>query len=69
MAASALAGALEEIARRGGGVVESYPDEVGEGLKVSSSFLHNATLALFEQHGFERTRAIGKTRWVVRRVI
>ncbi len=69
VAAAALAGALEEITRLGGGVVESYPDDVGEGLKISSSFLHNATLALFEQHGFERTRAIGKTRWVVRRVI
>ena len=64
VAAAALAGALEEIERLGGGTVESYPDEVdGRG---SASFLHNGTVAMFEQQGFERTRPIGKTRWVVR---
>jgi GNAT superfamily N-acetyltransferase len=64
VAATALAGALEEIERLGGGTVESYPDEVdGRG---SASFLHNGTVAMFEQQGFARTRLIGKTRWVVR---
>ena len=33
--------------------MESFPEDV-EGRKVSGSFLHNATLALFEQQGFER---------------
>jgi GNAT superfamily N-acetyltransferase len=64
VASVALAGALEEIARLGGGVVEGYPEDV-EGRKVSSSFLHNSTVSLFERHGFERTRRIGKDRWVV----
>jgi GNAT superfamily N-acetyltransferase len=68
VADAALAGALEEIARLGGGVVESYPDDV-EGKSTSASFLHNGTLAMFERHGFERTRLIGKTRWVVRTVV
>lgn len=68
VASAALAGALKEIALLGGGSVESFPEDV-EGRKVSGSFLHNATLALFEQHGFERTRKIGKNRWVVRRVV
>jgi GNAT superfamily N-acetyltransferase len=68
IAAAALAGALKEIALLGGGTVESFPEDV-EGRKVSGSFLHNATLALFEQQGFERTRRIGKNRWVVRRVV
>ncbi len=68
IAAAALAGALKQIAALGGGVVESYPEDV-VGRKVSGSFLHNATLALFEQQGFERTRRIGKNRWVVRRVV
>ena len=68
MAAAGLAGALEEIARLGGGTVESYPDST-EDQSISSSFLHNGTLAMFEQQGFERTRRIGKTRWVVRRVV
>lgn len=68
IASAALAGALKEIALLGGGTVESFPEDV-EGRKVSRSFLHNATLALFEQQGFERMRRIGKNRWVVRRVV
>ena len=68
VADAALAGALDQIALLGGGTVESYPEDT-EGRKVSGSFLHNATLALFEQHGFLRTRRIGKNRWVVRREV
>jgi len=68
VAAAGLAGAIEEIARLGGGTVESYPDST-EDQTISSSFLHNGTLAMFEQQGFERTRQIGKTRWVVRRMV
>ena len=68
VATVALAGALAEITALGGGTVESYPEEV-EDRKVSASFLHNATLALFEQQGFERTRRIGKNRWVVRKSV
>jgi GNAT superfamily N-acetyltransferase len=68
VASVALAGALGEIARLGGGMVESYPDEV-EDRSVSASFLHNGTVAMFERQGFERTRRIGKSRWVVRKVL
>lgn len=68
VADAALAGALEEIARLGGGVVESYPEDTEE-RKVSGSFLYNATLGLFERHGFERTRPLGKTHWVVRKTV
>jgi GNAT superfamily N-acetyltransferase len=68
VAAVALAGALDEIARHGGGTVESFPEDV-EGRKVSGSFLHNATVAMFESQGFERIRLIGKNRWVVTRVV
>ena len=64
VAGAALAGAIDEIARLGGGLVESYPQDV-EGRKVSGTFLYNATVALFEQHGFERTRRIGKNHWLV----
>jgi GNAT superfamily N-acetyltransferase len=64
VAAAALAGALAEIARLGGGTVESYPEDV-EGRKVSRSFLHNATVSLFERHGFKRDRRVGKNRWVM----
>lgn len=66
VAEAALVGALGEIARLGGGVVESYPEDTAS-RTVSGSFLFNATAALFERHGFRRDRRIGKHRWVVRR--
>jgi ribosomal protein S18 acetylase RimI-like enzyme len=68
VASAALGGALHEIARLGGGTVESYPEDV-EVRSVSGSFLHNATVSMFEAHGFERTRQIGKNRWVVTTVV
>ena len=68
VAAAALAGALAEIARLGGGTVESYPEDA-DGRSVSGSFLHNGTVAMFESHGFERTRRLGKHHWVVTKVV
>ena len=64
VAAAALAGALREIARLGGGTVESSPEDVA-GRKVSNAFLYNATLAMFEEQGFARTRQLGKNNWLV----
>ena len=34
-----------------------------------ASFLHNGTVAMFEQHGFERTRQLGKHHWLVTRTV
>ena len=68
VARAALAGALAEIARLGGGTVESYPEEVLD-RKVSSSFLHNASAGMFESAGFERVRPLGKNHWLVSRVV
>ena len=68
VAVAALAGALNEIARLGGGVVESYPEELA-GRTVSSSFLHNGSVSMFEKQGFERARRIGKDHWVVTKVV
>jgi GNAT superfamily N-acetyltransferase len=68
VASSALEGALQQIALLGGGTVESYPERVDD-RSVSASFLHNGTVSMFEQHGFERTRPIGKHHWVVRTVV
>jgi GNAT superfamily N-acetyltransferase len=65
---AALEGALGEIARLGGGTVESYPEDV-TGRSVSRSFLHHSTVSLFERHGFDRTRQIGKHRWVVTKAV
>ena len=68
VALAALKGALQEIARQGGGTVESYPEEVA-GRSVSASFLHNGSISMFEHEGFERTRSIGKNHWVVTKVV
>ena len=65
---AALGGALELIAGLGGGVVESSPELIA-GRKVSASFLHNASVELFERHGFERIRRLGKHHWLVSRTV
>jgi len=64
VASTALAGALSEIERLGGGLVESYPEDTSD-RKVSSSFLYNSRLAMFEHQGFKRVRQLGKNHWVV----
>ncbi len=48
--------------------MESYPEDT-DGRKVSGPFLHNVTVAMFERHGFERQRQIGKYRFVVSRFV
>jgi GNAT superfamily N-acetyltransferase len=68
VADAALTGALAQIAGLGGGMVESYPEDTSD-RKVSGSFLNNGTLAMFERHGFTRTKQIGKHRWVVNQLI
>lgn len=68
VAARALEGALDQIARLGGGLVESYPEQV-EGRTTSGSFLYNATLSMFERQGFQRERQLGMTHWVVTKVV
>lgn len=68
IASIALEGALNEIARLGGGTVESYPQDV-EGQSTSGSFLYNTTVSIFERQGFQRTRRLGKNHWVVTKVI
>jgi GNAT superfamily N-acetyltransferase len=60
VAAAALRGALDLIAKAGGGVVEGYPREIAEGKKVSSSFLYSVTRTLFEEAGFTYERPKGK---------
>ena len=64
IASAALAGALTEIARLGGGIVESFP-EAADDRRVSAGFLHNATVSLFERHGFSKIRPLGKHHWLM----
>jgi len=68
VANAALGGALAEIARRGGGLVEGYPEETDD-RTLSGSFLHTGPMATFENHGFTRTRPIAPHRWVVTRTV
>jgi GNAT superfamily N-acetyltransferase len=68
VAAAALSGALREIARLGGGAVESYPEDV-KGRAVSGSFLYNATVSMFQQQGFRPVRRLGKNHWVVSKTV
>ena len=65
---AALEGALREIARLGGGTVESYPEDV-EGRSVSGSFLYNGAISIFERLGFKRMRRLGQNHWVVKKVV
>jgi GNAT superfamily N-acetyltransferase len=66
VATAALAGALEVIARLGGGKVEGYPEDAGS---VPAGFLFNGALSTYEKLGFVRDRKIGKHRWVVTKVV
>lgn len=64
----ALGGALDQIARAGGGLVESIP-EVTAGREAHGRFLFSATVELFEDHGFSRVRQVGKHAWIMNRVV
>jgi polysaccharide pyruvyl transferase WcaK-like protein len=62
----ALQGALDLIARSGGGVVEAYPHDTA-GAKVSN--LYSGTRTLFEAAGFAYIRAKGTRNCVMRRQV
>ena|SRR6266487_3289398 len=66
---SALRGAVELIARAGGGVVEGYPHYLQEGEKMRPQFLYNTTRSLYEQTGFSYDRPKGKKNCVMRTTV
>jgi hypothetical protein len=68
VSAAAVRGALDLIARAGGGVVEAYPQET-RGAKVSSSFLYSGTRSLFEKAGFAYVSPKGKNHTVMRTTV
>ena len=68
VSAAAIEGALNEIARLGGGMVESYPEDLAA-RTVSSSFHYNGSLSTFEAQGFTRQRQLGKHHWVLVRQV
>ena len=64
----ALEGAIDQIAHAGGGLVEAIP-EVTAGRDAPGRFLFSATVELFEQYGFTRSRRVGKHAWIVSRTV
>jgi GNAT superfamily N-acetyltransferase len=69
VAGVALRGALELIAKAGGGVVEGYPQDLPQGKRISSKFLYNVTRGLYEQTGFTYDRPKGKNHCVMRTTV
>ncbi|HVX47394.1 MAG TPA: hypothetical protein VHC49_26120 [Mycobacteriales bacterium] len=69
LAAAALRGALELIARAGGGVVEGYPHDTGGVRKKNSSFLYNGTRTMYEREGFTYDRPKGQGNCVMVREV
>lgn len=68
IARAALGGALDLIQEAGGGTVESMP-EITSDRVAHGRFLFQASVELFEDHGFERVRQLGKWAWLVRRTV
>jgi len=68
LAAVAVRGALELIARVGGGVVEGYPHDL-QGRTMRSQFLYSATRTMFEELGFSYERPKGKGNCVMRTTV
>ena len=69
ISALALRGALDLIARAGGGTVEGYPQDTSDGRRVGASFLYNGTRSLYEAAGFTYERPKGKNHTVMRRTV
>ena len=68
VASGARRGAVEQIRTLGGGRIEGYPEDTA-GRKASPALLFNGALSTFERLGFERSRLIGKHKWVVSRTV
>jgi hypothetical protein len=69
VAAAAVAAALEEIGRAGGGSVEAYPEQTQDRKPQRGAYLHTGPEELFGRFGFVRVRKIAKWRWVMRAVV
>jgi GNAT superfamily N-acetyltransferase len=69
IARAAVAAALDEIRRAGGGVVEAYPEQTEERGPQRGAYLHTGPEELYTRFGFERVRRIAKWRWVLRAVV
>ena len=68
IARAALEGALQQIAERGGGLVEAI-SEVTVGRQAQGRFLFSGTAELLEEYGFGRVRQVGKHAWIMSRTV
>jgi GNAT superfamily N-acetyltransferase len=68
IARAGLEGAIDQIGRAGGGLVEAI-SEVTAGREAAGRFLFSATVELFEDYGFTRVRQVGRHAWIVSRVV
>jgi hypothetical protein len=68
VASAAVRGALDLIAKAGGGVVEGYPHDL-QGEKIRSQFLYSATRSPLEEVGFSYERPQGKKNCVMRMTV
>lgn len=66
VAAAAVAAALDEIGRLGGGSVEAYPEQTQDRKPQRGAYLQTGPEELFGRYGFARVRQIAKWRWVMR---
>ncbi|WP_436531743.1 GNAT family N-acetyltransferase [Actinoplanes sp. HUAS TT8] len=66
IATVAVAAALDEIRKAGGGTVEAYPEQTEERPPQRGAYLHTGPEELYARHGFTRVRKIAKWRWVMR---
>lgn len=69
VAAAAVAAALREIKRAGGGVVEAYPEQTQGRPPQRGAYLHTGPEELYTRYGFVRDRQIAKWRWVMRTTV
>jgi hypothetical protein len=69
VARAGLAAALSAISEAGGGMVESYPEQLDGRKPQRGAYLHTGPESLFEEFGFVRDRRIAKWRWVMRATV
>lgn len=64
----AIAGALELIAKAGGGLVEAISETTAD-RQAQGRFLFSGTVELLESFGFSRIRQVGKHAWIMSRYV
>ena len=69
VAAAAVAAALDEIKRAGGGVVEAYPEQTEQRPPQRGAYLHTGPEELYARTASPGYGRIAKWRWVMRTTV